>query len=123
MNRENKPTLRRLILSLLMMSSVVLWPISARAEETIPIIGSNCPSVLGKCVVAENLCKLALDARTREVDSAKDGLGQAQAMLVTVTRQRDDAQAALQSWYRNPATMATIGVLLGLVVGGYALRK
>jgi hypothetical protein len=54
------------------------------------------------------LCRLAL---TQSVDRG-----------TAISIELDEAQSKLQSPFRNPFIMTTVGVILGLVVGGIALK-
>ncbi len=65
----------------------------------------------------------ALQRRKREVTLCNLGLTQSIEQQGRLTYEVREAQDKLQSPFRNPFVMTTVGVVLGLVVGGIFLRK
>jgi len=67
-------------------------------------------------------CDRALAAKDKQIRLCDLALAQSierGGQLTFELRQKDEQ---LSAWYRNPFTMATIGVLLGIVATGIALK-
>lgn len=79
--------------------------------------------VLSKCTKAEDACKVALEAKDAEVSLCKLGLDQGIGRTQTLERALEQKNDELTRFYRNPATMITLGAIVGILITGYAMRK
>lgn len=79
-------------------------------------VRADCDTVLDKC-------DAALQARKEEVRLCDLALKQAKGNTVELNKLVDEQNKKLESPTRNPFIMTTVGVVLGLIVGGIALRK
>jgi hypothetical protein len=83
---------------------------------------ANCQTTLDLCDKAVESCKVALEAKKEEIKLCRLGLSQALDNDQHLRMELEDKEKQLGSWYRNPFTMGTVGVIIGIVVTGYALR-
>lgn len=84
---------------------------------------ATCDSVLDKCVVAVAECRIAKDERNKEVELCRLGLTQAREYGGLMTEKVIERDDQLSAWYRNPFVVGVIGVLIGGIATGYALKK
>jgi hypothetical protein len=76
--------------------------------------------MLEKCDKAVESCKSALDARKEEIKLCRLGLMQSLERNSDLESQVSDQNQKLQSPFRNPFIMTTVGVVLGILVIGIA---
>lgn len=83
---------------------------------------TECDSLLNQCAVGYDHCTDALKARSAEAATCELGLKQTTDQLATLNSQIQTKDKQLESTFRNPFVMTTLGVVLGILVTGYALR-
>lgn len=82
----------------------------------------DCQKTLNSCERAVGLCKETLDLKNEEIKLCRLGLQQAINNGVDLKFDLDAANAQLNSPFRNPFIMATVGVVIGIVVTGLATK-
>lgn len=83
------------------------------------------PTALAGTVSCEQViqaCDAALDAKNREIGLKDLAIQQRQDQIVELNSELQDANSKLQSPVRNPFIMTTVGVLIGILVTGIALK-
>lgn len=93
---------KRLIISLCVMSILSSTP--ARAETT-------CKDVI-------TACDSALDSKNKEIQLNQLAIRQLTDQNTVLASDLTDAHESLNSWYRNPFVVGSIGALLGIFVAG-----
>jgi len=79
-------------------------------------LATDCDKVLGAC-------DAALKARKEEVRLCDLALQQSKGNSTALNQRVDELNGKLESPIRNPFIMTTVGVVIGIIVGGIALRK
>jgi len=79
-------------------------------------IASDCGEVI-------KTCDAALVAKNREIQLCRLGLVQSVDRIAGLEVELEKRNSQLQSPLRNPFVMGMVGVLVGIVVTGYALRS
>lgn len=67
-------------------------------------------------------CDAALEAKNKQIKKLELGLATQTERVADLSSQLEDKNSQLQSPFRNPFIMGTVGVLIGIVVTGYALK-
>jgi hypothetical protein len=83
---------------------------------------ADCPKTLDLCTRTVTACREALDARNEELKLCHLGLTQVRDQNVMLRTELETANQKLESPLRNPFIMATVGVLIGIAVTGFALK-
>lgn len=75
----------------------------------------SCDSVLAKC-------DAALAAKNKHIEKLELGLTKQTERVADLSNQVQEANEKLQSPFRNPFIVGTVGVALGILIMGIALK-
>lgn len=109
-------SLKTNLISLLLISASVTTPIrSLRASE--------CDLLLTECMGLLNEAEQVIEAKDRVIGLKDLAIRQSAEYSADLYWKLDEAEKKLQSPTRNPFIMATVGLVLGIIVTGIALRN
>ena len=80
------------------------------------LLGLTCEEVLSKC-------DAVLAAKNKQIEKLELGLAAQTGRVADLSNQLEDKNSQLQSPFRNPFVMTAVGVVIGILVTGYALKQ
>lgn len=80
-------------------------------------------SAKADCQDLINKCDAALEARKTELQLSNLALMQSMERSAMLEVELEHKEAKLRSFTRNPFIMSALGLVVGIVVTGYALKK
>lgn len=102
------------------------WPSISLAKENSQ---SDCQKQVAACDEALTSCDAAIDAaqdvidaRNKEIQLCRLALTQSVEMSQGLNSELVETRSKLESPFRNPFIMTTVGVVLGILVTGFALK-
>lgn len=107
-----------LMVGLLILS--LAWPSTSSAQEN-PLI--ECQSLLLECSALLDESKKVIEAKDKTIELKDLALTKTNQQVADLYWQVEESNKKLSSPFRNPFIMTTVGVVIGIIVTGYALRK
>lgn len=83
---------------------------------------ADCTTQVALCEQALGSCAHLVDAQKKEIGLCRLGLTQSLDNNAMLSIEIKDKQDQLQSWYRNPFVMVAVGLVLGGVAVGAAIK-
>lgn len=83
---------------------------------------ATCEQSLALCDTAVNVCGDLVDKQKTEIGLCRLGLTQSLNHSAMLDLELKDTQESLNAWYRNPFVMVALGLVVGGVAAGVALK-
>lgn len=110
--------MRQIKMKLIMIALVVSMSSQSLAsgKAVTTLKGESCDQVI-------ETCDKALESKDKQIKLDQLAIKTLSTQNTDLSSQLYEREQQLQAWYRNPFVTGTIGVLIGIVVTGYALKK